>query len=50
MNRLALFLALCGSLLVAAAAGLVFYPLGLAVLGVELLTVAYMIQYLGARR
>lgn len=50
MTRLALFLALCGSLAVAFGAGLVFLPAGVIVVGVEALAVAYMIQYWEARR
>lgn len=50
MNRLALFLALCGALAVAVGVGLVFLPAGLIVAGVEALLGAYMIQYWEARR
>lgn len=50
VNRLALFLALCGSLAVAVGAGLVFLPAGVIAAGVEVLALAYMIQYWEARR
>lgn len=49
MNRLALLLALCGSLAIAIGAGLVFLPAGVIAAGVEVLALAYMIQYWSVR-
>lgn len=50
MNRLALFLALCGALALVLGAGLVYLPAGVVVAGFEALVGAYLIQYWEARR